>query len=359
LDVDVLTATHQFHRDRYVSWIANDGVSDGEVPENCKNFRRLNGKLRRKFAGPVLREAGYRGDVELYRRVMDKCPKLKLACANNRGNLGESSVHAAAAMGSARILKQFLERSPNMNALDIRGETPLHYAAFAGRADTVALLLEFRADAKAENFNSETPLQVAMQQPAYFLPDVKYNDVIDALRKGEEDQEEWSERDEDGIACEEGTLPDQDLGDVLEDVPEHIAHRLSRVSSNKSSRGCARQASDAAQEEINKLRLEVNELKWALSEAVSQARDLATGATTSTPRSQPLAGELLSQNVQDVFSNFGVEYLSPVLMRTFLSNYVSKQESETLVNAICRALHCHPETGRISVTELIEWLRRE
>jgi len=151
-----------------------------DVFEAHNNFSRLNFMLREKVAGPVLRAAGFRGDVATIRRVVRSCERLRFSTDSLKGTLGETGVHTAAAAGQGDFIKVMLCLKANLNATDAMGETPLHYAALTGQTEVVRLLLRYKADPTIRSLDAETPLQVAQLNPAYFLG-VDTSGVVEVL----------------------------------------------------------------------------------------------------------------------------------------------------------------------------------
>jgi len=74
---------------------------------------------------------------------------------------GETSLHAAASLGSAPLVSLLLKFGGFPNAKDEAEETPLHHAARSGNADCVQLLLDAGADKNARNVDGDTPVDVA------------------------------------------------------------------------------------------------------------------------------------------------------------------------------------------------------
>jgi len=151
----------------------DDALPKGaQIPTSEENysFMRLNMRFRQKVAGPVLREAGFTGEIEMIEEVLMACPNMSLGIESLRGTLGETAVHTAAASGHVEVIKLLMILKATAEPLDAVGSTPLHYAAMAGQTETAKLLLELGADPEARNFDTETPLRVAHLNPCYFIP---------------------------------------------------------------------------------------------------------------------------------------------------------------------------------------------
>eukprot|EP00930_Biecheleria_cincta_P084078 TRINITY_DN73572_c0_g1_i1.p1 TRINITY_DN73572_c0_g1~~TRINITY_DN73572_c0_g1_i1.p1 ORF type:complete len:720 (-),score=111.46 TRINITY_DN73572_c0_g1_i1:194-2353(-) len=158
IDSKAASASNQLEDDAIKSYI---GSAAG-------GFARLDRRLRRKAAGPVLRNAAFLGDVDEIQRI---CSTLGLVVNSRtlKGGLGETAVHVAAAAGRITALQALLGMHADVDAEDHIQETPLHYAALAGQWEAAKLLLTFGANSEAESSYGETPLQVAEQNPAKFL----------------------------------------------------------------------------------------------------------------------------------------------------------------------------------------------
>jgi len=162
-----------------------------KVPESCPGYDQFNQRLRRKVAGPVLREAAFKGDNIAIERVLQACPGLLLDSVGLRGVVGQKALHCATAAGHISTAALLLRLHSDPNTQDVDGETPLHYATLAGQRDMVQLLLDCSADPGRESFSAETPFEVAQENPAFFLG-VKDEDIKklqDLLRVAM--QEQW------------------------------------------------------------------------------------------------------------------------------------------------------------------------
>lgn len=161
-------------RNAVLNHISSDipGYPESPVHGNCK-FREglevFNQRLRRKFAGPVLIDAAFDGDMGKIERVLAACPRLKLDSAGLRGPLGEKALHCAAAAGHVEVVRRLIEAKSDMDTQDMEGETPLHYAALAGQTQVARFLLNSKADPSVESWAAEWAIEVAEQNPAYFL----------------------------------------------------------------------------------------------------------------------------------------------------------------------------------------------
>jgi len=188
-DVVNTKAGQEGDKEKFLGEIAGMKLGAGApLPSSDENynFRRLNTRLRQKVAGPMLRDAGFTGDIDVIKEVLLACPNLSFGSESLKGTLGETAVHTAAASGHTNVIRLLLTLKAVVDPIDIMGGTPLHYAAMAGQAETARLLLEQGADPEVENFDAETPLCVAKLSPAYFLP-IDMQSVVEVLEKASEE----------------------------------------------------------------------------------------------------------------------------------------------------------------------------
>lgn len=195
-----------------------------------------------------------------------------------------------------------------------------------------------------------------MQNPGYFL--IEYTEIIGVLQRAGKDQDEWSTSTQsDAFAGEEDVAEEP----LMVRVPSAASSRArgGRQQSRRSRQGLKfpipkrqGQANDAMN---NKLRQENQLLRQDLAEA-TKAISSATGATVSAPGSQP-ASDSLCQQLLPIFNKYGLDRVTPQQMLKILSSIVTEEEAASLVTAHCSARRCHPDTGRIDVSEWMEWLR--
>lgn len=142
--------------------LAFPGLSDQEAQ------LRFQLRVRRIAAGPVLRQAAYKNDVDTIRWIA-QVPGLQLGSKSLKGGLGQTALHMAACRGELAALSELLQLKADVHAEDLVCDTPLHYAALSGCAPAVRVLLRANGDPAYENRTGRTPLQVALENPASFL----------------------------------------------------------------------------------------------------------------------------------------------------------------------------------------------
>lgn len=189
LEFDVVKTSARKHEELHrMLWeIAGKEPPDPHLlpPESCPRFTELNQSVRQKAAGPVLREAGFEGDLARIHSVREACPHLDFDSCGLVGPLGETAMHTAAAGGHVEAMRLLYSLKASIDAQDSQGETPMHYAAMAGKASAVRLLIELGASHSRESFEGETALEVAQLNLAYFLG-VKTKEVEDLLSQPNE-----------------------------------------------------------------------------------------------------------------------------------------------------------------------------
>lgn len=172
-------------RNKVMNSIATDSdnsSSDTEPPASCWEYVLFNQRLRHNFAGPVLRNAAYAGNLQLMEAVAKHAPLLERNAQHLQGHLGETDLHCAAAAGHIKVVQHLLAKTSNPDVQDREGETPLHYAAFCGHSEVAKLLVLHKANPSQESFSAEWPFEVAELNPAYFLG-VDTSEVLEVLQK--------------------------------------------------------------------------------------------------------------------------------------------------------------------------------
>jgi hypothetical protein len=110
-----------------------------------------------RWRGMVL-EAASQGLATLFRRLTEAAPDLKAADATG------ALLPAAAAGGSAEIVRSLLDKGYDPARPDRFGWTPLHYAARDGRTDAARILVEKGAPLDARSIMGQTPYNVALER---------------------------------------------------------------------------------------------------------------------------------------------------------------------------------------------------
>jgi len=169
-------------RDKIFEWITGEKMNHGAGFSRAQRERLddFNFRFRSRGAGPVLRQVGRAGAIELIREVQRCAPSLRLASAQLTGVFGETALHVAAGAGNIHVVEELLILRLDPNVQDNQGETALHYAAFAGHAKVAMALLHGRADVTCESWALETPVEIAKLNPARFL-EVETEDVLTML----------------------------------------------------------------------------------------------------------------------------------------------------------------------------------
>eukprot|EP00930_Biecheleria_cincta_P029855 TRINITY_DN20715_c0_g1_i1.p1 TRINITY_DN20715_c0_g1~~TRINITY_DN20715_c0_g1_i1.p1 ORF type:complete len:826 (-),score=136.92 TRINITY_DN20715_c0_g1_i1:57-2534(-) len=187
IDFDLLNAkfASTAGRNKVMNSIATDSdntSSETEPPASCWEYVLFNQRFRHNFAGPVLRNAAYAGNLKLMEAVAKHAPLLERNSQHLQGHLGETDLHCAAAAGHIEVVQHLLAQGSNPDVQDREGETPLHYAAFCGHAEVAKLLVLHKANPSKESFSAEWPFEVAELNPAYFLG-VDTSEVLDVLQR--------------------------------------------------------------------------------------------------------------------------------------------------------------------------------
>ena len=76
---------------------------------------------------------------------------------------GETPLHLASCLRSAKIVHLLLDRGANANAESKYGWTPLHSASARGNIETMRVLLDRGARADVRNEAGKTPLEVGLK----------------------------------------------------------------------------------------------------------------------------------------------------------------------------------------------------
>ncbi|EKX47638.1 hypothetical protein GUITHDRAFT_61533, partial [Guillardia theta CCMP2712] len=82
-------------------------------------------------------------------------------CLRRKGDGGQTLLHAAAAMGLERPVRELVELGAEVDSKDDMGRTALMHAAWESHPAVVDALLELGADAAIENAGGGTALTVA------------------------------------------------------------------------------------------------------------------------------------------------------------------------------------------------------
>ncbi len=108
--------------------------------------------------GGMVSMAASQGLTRLFRRLTEGTQDLKSADADG------SLFYAAAAGGSAEIVRAFLDKGYEAARADRFGWAPLHYAARDGRVDAARILIEKGAPLDARTIMGQTPYNVALER---------------------------------------------------------------------------------------------------------------------------------------------------------------------------------------------------
>lgn len=118
--------------------------------------------IREGMLAELLGYATKRGGDRLYEQVVRDGVDIDVA----PGSFGKSVLHDAAAGGSARIVKDLLERGASPSQKDLYGWTPLHYAASRGRPEATRALAEEGAPLDARTISGWSALNLAEKKGA-------------------------------------------------------------------------------------------------------------------------------------------------------------------------------------------------
>lgn len=108
----------------------------------------------------TIHDVTQRGDVELFKRILDENPDFPLAYFTCflRNNL-----HEAAIRGHVELAREIVNRVPELTMkVDSQGFTPLHLASSRNNVEMVTVLLNANTDAcVVQDKNGGTPLHLA------------------------------------------------------------------------------------------------------------------------------------------------------------------------------------------------------
>ncbi|VUC21708.1 unnamed protein product [Clonostachys rosea] len=82
---------------------------------------------------------------------------------NKAGNVGDTLLHMAAAVGNCDCLEALLDQgiTGHLHSLDEYGRTPMHYAAMNGQVEAIRILIRRGGDVNVKSNNGFTPLHFA------------------------------------------------------------------------------------------------------------------------------------------------------------------------------------------------------
>lgn len=381
---------------------AGKTLQEEDIPtsQENNNFARLNMRLREKVAGPVLREAGYTGNVSLIHKVLKACPSIMFSNDLLAGTMGERAVHTASSCGHLEVLNMLLDLKSKPDVRDAMGETPLHYAAMTGKTEVVKLLLASDADPETQSYDSETPLEVARLNPAYYM-DINTEGVVEVLQAAVKTKKQEHLK----MLKEVLTQPEEGLKDfVLSKRKTKTQQTMQRALEKAKSRSMLnlsdgvevpsqevaglREEKSAMEVEIARLRQELAEAKKATEHAAeverlkqqlaSQKQDFQTeirqlkseleSAKQATSFSRSLDEILPPEHpteawpdnlrVKQAFSNSGIRRLNRQEMHELLSKVTKLDEKaiNTLVEAAHTAMVQQATNKEMDCEWFLNWL---